>query len=244
MFSKIDESNLPVKECLSDTISLLLSGNFQDAKVRWLSICDKSLYIGEKKDGNLIDVYGTEAGMALGPLSTVFERTFDSSCTSPYCPGFKKRTINGTDLQFMAGSVDPIQEAIATWESGRSKKCPAIFTEEPETHSSFHKNANYGTTQNPNTKYECVGKVVFSEIRFKHPPPVLVFHVLIELSEKISDLSLIPKDIILHGEHFLLGGATVFLSRGTSHFVSCVYHSKTDMYYYFDALSNVFSAIQ
>ena len=87
----------------------------------------------------------------------------------------------------------PIQEAIATWESGRSKNCSAIFTEEPKTYSPIHTNANCGTTQNPITKYECIGKVVFSKIRFKHSPPVLVYHVLTELSEKISDLSLIPR---------------------------------------------------
>ena len=106
MLSTINEARLSVTECFSSAVSLMLSGNLGDAKVNWLSICDETAYEGLKKQGHLIDYWGTEVGMSHGPLSSLFERKFKSSCTSPRCLGFKNRSLHGTDLNFIKDSVD------------------------------------------------------------------------------------------------------------------------------------------
>ena len=197
MLSTTNEAHLSVTECFSSAVSLMLSGNFGDAKVKWVSICDETAYEGLKKQGHLIDYWGTEIGMSHGPLSSLFERKFKSSCTSPRCPGFKNRSLHGTN-DFIKDSVDLVQEAILLWESGYDKKCPGIFEKEPLDHPLFRRNDNYGTEENPIIKFECSGNIIYEDIAFKIAPPILIFNVLEDLSSRILDLVIVPKKITLH----------------------------------------------
>ena len=243
MLSTINEAHLSVTECFSRAVSLMLSGNFGDAKIKWLNICDETAYEGLKKQGHLIDYWGTEVGMSHGPLSSLFERKFKSSCTSPRCAGFKNRSLHGTDLNFIKDSVDLVQKAILLWESGYDNKCPGIFEKEPLDHSLFRRNDNYGTEENPIIKFECSGNIIYEGIAFKIAPPILIFNVLEDLSSRILDLAIVPKKITLHWENFDLGSVTFFCSEGEGHFSAYLFHAKADRFYYFDALANVFSSV-
>ena len=122
------------------------------------------------------------------------------------------------------------------------KKCPGTFEKEPLDHPLFRRNDNYGTEENPIIKFECSGNIIYEDIAFKIAPPILIYNVLEDLSSRILDLAIVPKKITLNGENFDLGDVTVFRSEGEGHFSAYLFHAKTDSFYYFDALANVFSS--
>ena len=76
-----------------------------------------------------------------------------------------------------------------------NEKCPALY-DEPTTHSAYHINNDFGKTENHIIKYECVGKQCYNNM-FKNTSPMLIFTELIDLSNKVHDLSTIPKQIIM-----------------------------------------------
>ena len=112
----------------------------------------------------------------------------------------------------------------------------------PTDLSSFRANNDYGTKRRPVKNHECTGKIVYKNMKFKNTPPLLIFTVLRELAKKIENLSLIPSQILVHGETFFLGGCTVNIPRG-SHYVAYIFHTPTKMFFYCDALKSHFSAI-
>ena len=83
----------------------------------------------------MLNFYGTDAGLVYDTLSELFERSFDPECTSKNCPGISKTVHYGCELIYIEGSSNLIEESIATWESGKSRNCPASFQDEPLDHT-------------------------------------------------------------------------------------------------------------
>ena len=239
----VKNSPLNIGRHFYEVISLLLSGSFDGAKVKWLSVCNETSYEGATKDGKMLNFYGTDAGLVYDTLSELFERSFDPECTSKNCPGNCKTVHYGCELIYIEGSSNLIEESIATWESGKNRNCPASSQNEPLDHLSYKKNDGYGTSGNPITKYECSGSLIYKNMAFKHTPPLIIFKISgDDLRNKIDDLSIIPHFMIVHGEYFVLAGITASIPN-KDHFIAYIYHSKSGKYYYFDALAQTFSPI-
>ena len=183
----------------------------------WIKLNNDSSYTGFSNDGRTLDFHGTDSGIVYFPIKDLADRKYNGKCTSSHCPGLKKEILHGCDLSFVPEGLNFIEEAITAWESGYQKVCPATFLEEPTDHSFYRANANYGTTLNPITKYECTGNLSYENITFVNDPPLLVFTVLQELSNKVENLAIVPKLIVIHNETFHLGGCTANIG---GHFIA------------------------
>ena len=109
----IQHSNIASVKNLYETVSLLLSGNYDAATVLWVNMSDKSAYAGPSKDGTVLDFFGTYTGLVYAPLQDFSEREFEAGCTSTFFPGRKKNTLHGFGINFIQCSVNLIEESIS-----------------------------------------------------------------------------------------------------------------------------------
>ena len=92
-------------------------------------------------------------------------------------------------------------------------------------------------------KFKCSGDQIPREMKFVNIPPLKAFDVVEELSCEVNDLNLIPKHIFLCDIPYRLGGCTIWQHRIGGHYVSYIYHTVSNIFFYYDAINSIFGPV-
>ena len=227
-----DSTDLVVQK-IGQVVQLLLTNDYSTAKYIWLTqICN---LIPDSR--GVISAYDTDKQITMHPLRDIFKRMYAfSTCSSPHCPlnsldvkhdDICDVTLHSPDLEVK--DTETVLQSINEWEAGNSSKalfsCKAEFVKEP-SHSEY-------IMENDKDRFiiRCSGWRNPINMQFVTKPPFLVFEVSALFSSDLKDLSTIPHNIYVYGEHYRFGGATSNISARV-HFVGYICLNNNDILFY------------
>ena len=110
----LKENDSPSKTKLFDVVSLLLSGNFDEAKLMWVNVNKSKGKIARKVKGAL-DFHGSDGSAVYAPVQDLMNRKFESVCSSAFCPKNMTTVLYGSSLTDVEQRTNVIEASITEW---------------------------------------------------------------------------------------------------------------------------------